>query len=106
MLWFYLTWPFLLALVPVVLKVKRLRVALLCIAIAYILSTFVVAFALPFFDIVATGVGDPQLTAHRATQFILTALFSMVLNIPLALTIFWAFRKLKNEVSIFAASAE
>jgi len=93
---FYWIWPLLLALLPVAFKVKRLRIALLWIVIAYAVSAFGLAIIPHFLILIDTGAGDPKITAGSISKSLVTSILLAVIDIPLALLVFWGFKKLRG----------
>lgn len=89
----YIIWPIALALLPIALKVKRKRFALLWIIMSYIISAFVIAIGPPLLNMVETGQGDPVLVAGQISESLTASLLMMVIIIPLALLMFWSFVK-------------
>lgn len=89
----YIIWPIALALLPIALKIKRKRFALLWIITTYIIFTFVIAISPPLLGMVETGQGDPILVAGQISESLTASLLMIVIIIPLALLIFWGFRK-------------
>ena len=92
---FYWIWPLLLALVPIALKVKRLRFALFWISLTYVVSSLAIAIIPVYLMVTEKGVGDPQLMAGQIAENLVTSMLLVVIDIPLALFIFWAFKKFK-----------
>jgi len=72
----YIIWPIALALLPIALKI-----------------TFVIAISPPLLGMVETGQGDPILVAGQISESLTASLLMIVIIIPLALLIFWGFRK-------------
>lgn len=94
---FFWIWPLLLALMPIAFRIKRLRFALLWIVIAYIVSAIGVAIIPPFLTMMETGAGDPQLMAGQMSESLVTSMLLAVINIPLALLVFWGFKKFRGK---------
>ncbi len=94
---FYWIWPFLLALVPIAFRIKRLRFALLWIVIAYVVSTICLAIIPPFLMMMKTGTSDPVWIAGHISESLTTSMLLVVFDVPLALLIFWGFKKLKTK---------
>lgn len=92
----YLLLPFLIALIPILFRIKRKRFALIWISLSYILYTLISAVfvMVPVYkEMVRTGSGDPQLLAGKIAENLVTSLLLGIITIPLSLIIFWAYRK-------------
>ena len=94
---FYWIWPLLLALVPIAFRIKRIRFAFMWIVIAYFVSSLGVAIILPFSSMLETGAADPQLVAGQISENLVTSMLGVVINIPLALLVFWGFKKFRGK---------
>lgn len=90
-------WPLLLALVPIAFKIKRLRFALLWIVIAYVVSALGVAIIPPVLMMMETGTGDPRLVAGKISENLVTSMLLVVIDVPLALLVFWGFKKFNGK---------
>ncbi len=93
MLWLSLVWLIILPLVPIVLRVRRKRFALLWIIITYIILVFGAAVIPSFIELYQTGAGDPEMIAGKTSQKLVTSVLVGFINIPLALLGFWVLRR-------------
>jgi len=92
----YLFLPFAIALIPILLRIRRKRFALIWIILSYFLYILISAVfvAVPIYqEMSRTGSGDPQLMAGRISENLVTSLLLGIITIPLSLLIFWAYRK-------------
>ena len=92
----YLLLPFVIALIPILFRIKRKRFALIWIILSYILYTLISAMfaVVPIYqEMLRTGSGDPQLMAGEIAENLVTSLLAGIIIIPLSLIIFWAYRK-------------
>ena len=44
-----------------------------------------------------TGAGDPQLMAGQMSESLVTSMLLAVINVPLALLVFWGFKKFRGK---------
>ena len=56
----------------------------------------VVAFVPPTLTMIETGTGDPQLVAGQISESLVSSMLLLFIDIPLAILIFWGFKKYKN----------
>ncbi len=89
--------PLGLGLLPFLLRIKRLRFALIWILFGYVIIAFGKAVIPAFLEISVSGEGDPQLMAGQISESLVTSLLAIIIHVPLALLIFWALRRLRNK---------
>lgn len=95
--YFHLLVPVVLALLPILLKVRRKRIALIWILSGYILYGIIRlgAIIIPMTaEMADTGQGDPQLMAGQISEVVVTLMLFAIIAIPLALCLFWAYKKI------------
>ncbi len=102
MISFLLSWiPLLVAILVAISKIKRKRVALPLIILAYVIAAIVlilVAHALPAYnEMIESGVGDPQLLAGEISVAIVTAMLRAIIDIPIAILVFFGVRKWRQK---------
>lgn len=92
--------PIILAAIPIALRVKRKRFAFIWILFGYVtyaLGNAILA-AMPIYEeMMQSGQGDPELMAGQISEVIVTSLLFAVIAIPVALLLFWAYRKFKSK---------
>ena len=95
--YFHLLVPIILTAIPIILRIKRKRFAFVWIFFGYIIYALGSATltALPIYEeMMQEGQGDPELMAGQISENIVTSLLFAIIAIPLALCLFWAYKKI------------
>lgn len=85
-----------LALIPIILSVKRKRIALVWIILAYVIFCIVSALTVIFplmVEMTDTGHGDPVLLAGAISENLVTSLLLGLIALPFSLLMFMLYKK-------------
>lgn len=92
---FFLKWfpIFAAALVPLILTTKNFWRALLIILLTYFITSLIAIIIITMWNMMVDGQGDPALVAGQIAEHLVGSIFTSVVVIPLALLIFFCWRK-------------
>ena len=81
-----------LAFLPMALKIKRKRIALMWMGLIYVLIALTAAILPPFLEMQNFGEADSQLLAGHISERLVASVLEGVVIIPSAFLIFWIIR--------------